>query len=203
MIKDLFVIEKGEYNYLERLKKRQLIFSICSMAMVVIIFLTGIIIYDTRKSLFAVFAALASLPAAKILTSYLVIAPYKSISLEVKNKLHEVCGDINNCEIVYDVLLSSTGKSMYAGVVFIKNGKVLGYQNTSKKVAFKDIEKYIKSIIQDNCNYSLIKLYDNEDKFIEAVKSEALAESNMAEDEIIKMNNMNERIANQLKIYIF
>ncbi len=200
MINDL---KKGDYKYLEKRKKRQLIFSICSMTIVFIIFITGVILYDTRKSIFAVLAALASLPAAKTLVSYLVIAPYKSISKEVKNKLEDVCGDMNNCKIIYDALLSSTEKSMYAGVLYIKNGKVLGFQNTNKKITFKEIEKYIKTILNDNCNYGVIKLYDNEDKFIEAVKSEAFIESNMTEDEINKINNMNERIDKQIKIFIF
>lgn len=204
--------EKGEFQYLDKKKKNQLIISALSMLMVVIICLTGVILYHTQKSIFAVMAALAALPAAKMLVGYIVIMPYHSVEKNVKDALEKVCGDIENCRLVYDAVLSSNDRAMSAGVIFVKNGKIYGYtdyyknnkKNTGKnKITMADIEKHIKFIVDANCNYSAIKMYDDEQKFLKAVGVESKSEENMSDDEINKMRNMNERIENQLKIYMF
>lgn len=199
---------KGEFMYLDTKKKKQLIIAALSMIMVAIICLTGIVIYHTQKSLFAVFAALASLPAAKQLVSYLIIMPYHSTTKELKDKLDMVRGDSSLSEIIYDAALSSTEKAMYAGVIFIKNGKIYSFTdyyktNPKKNITIKDIEKHLKFIVDQNCNYSAIKVYDNESAFLSAVKSEADANKDMSSDEISKNIEMNKRIANQIKVYIF
>lgn len=203
---------KGEYGYIDKKKKNQLLISALSMLMVAIICLTGVILYHTQKSVFAVMAALAALPAAKMLVGYLVIMPYHSVKENVKLSLEEVSGDKENCKIVYDTVLSSSEKSMSAGVVFIKNGRIYGYtdhyndnkKNTGKnKITMSDIEKHIKFIVDANCNYSAIKMYEDEQKFLKAVSAESKSEEGMSDDELLKMRNMNEKIEKQLKIYMF
>lgn len=201
-------IEKGGFLYLNTKKKNQLIIASLSMLMVAIICVTGIILYHTQKSIFAVMAALAALPAAKMLVGYLVIMPYHSVGAEVKENLEAVKGNPDCCRILYDVILSSTDKSMCAGVVFIKKGKIYGYtdyykNNKKTKITLTDVEKHIKFIIDSNCNYTAIKMYDDLQKFTSAVKSESTSEENMTSDDLMKMKNMNERIENQLKIYMF
>ncbi len=199
---------KGGFLYTDRKKKKQLIITSISLFMVLVICLTGIILYNTQKSIYAVIAALAALPAAKMLVGYLIIMPYKSIKEDLKVKIEAVSGNMEFCEILYDVILSSTEKAMCAGVVYVKNGKVYGYtdfylNNPKKKITLKDVEKHLKFILDANCNYSAIKMFDNEKKFLDMIKTETTIENTMNSDEKEKMKNMNERIAKQLKIYIF
>lgn len=217
--------EKGEFQYLDKKKKKQLIISAFSMLMVVIICLTGIIMYHTQKSIFAVMAALAALPAAKMLVGYIVIMPYISVGKDTKDEVEKVCGNRENCRIIYDVILSSSDKAMYAGVVFVKNGRIYGYteqytKNADKKNTYKnhkdtnkssdknkitlaDIEKHIKFILDANCNYSVIKMFDDKQRFLKAVEAEGNLEAGMSDGEISKMRSMNERIEKRLKVYIF
>lgn len=212
--------DKGEFGYLNYHKKRQLILSALSMVMVAIICLTGIILYHSQKTIFAVMAALAALPAAKLLVGYIVIMPYTSISEQVKEKLNIVRGDNAYDKIIYDVVLSSKDKAMCAGVVFIKNGKVFGYTDQYKKltkksskknsnsrdgkvISLRDIEDHLKFIINSNCNYSAIKMYDDEAAFLKAVEAEKTGEVKLSDDEKKKVISMNERIAKQILLYMF
>ncbi len=200
--------EKGEFLYIDKKKKWQLTISGISIFIVAAICITGIIIYHTQKSIFAVIAALSALPAAKMLVGYLIIMPYHSVNEEIKNHLESICGDKEYCRIVYDVVLSSTDKPMYAGVVFIKNGKIYSYtdhykNNKKTKLTISDVEKYIKFIVDANCTYSAIKVYDDKEKFFNAVKAEEFSQTGMTDDDIKKMKNMNERIEKQLNIYMF
>ena len=91
-------MEKGEYGYIDRLKKQKLILSAGSFIIVLIIFLTGIIIYHTNKSIFAVIAALSALPAAKLLTMYIAIYPYSTGDKDIykTRKIHECSVCIHN-----------------------------------------------------------------------------------------------------------
>lgn len=212
--------DKGEFGYLNYHKKRQLILSALSMVMVAIICLTGIILYHSQKTIFAVMAALAALPAAKLLVGYIVIMPYTSISEQVREKLNIVRGDNAYDKIIYDVVLSSKDKAMFAGVVFIKNGKVFGYTDQYKKltkksskknsnsrdgkvISLRDIEDHLKFIINSNCNYSAIKMYDDEAAFLKAVEAEKTGEVKLSDDEKKKVISMNERIAKQILLYMF
>lgn len=218
--------DKGDFGYLNNHKKKQLIAASVSMLMVVIICVTGIILYHSQKTIFAVMAALAALPAAKLLVGYLVIMPYNSTGEAVREKLEAVRGDNAYDRILYDVVLSSKDKAMCAGVIFIKNGKILGYTDHYKKILQKnakknksnknnakkqegkaisltDIEKHLKFIVNSNCNYSVIKMYDDETAFLKAVEAEKTGEVKLSDDEKKKIINMNERIAKQISIYMF
>lgn len=197
--------EKGAFGYLDKKKKNQLMIAVFSLLMVAVICLTGIILYNTRKSLFAVLAALSALPAAKMLVEYLVIMPYHSVKEEVRRNIEAVCGDGEYCRILYDVVLSSSDKAMCAGCVFIKNGHVYGFTEHYKKEPKRlaDIEKHIKFILDASCNYSAIKMFDDSQKFLSAVKAEQCSEKTMSAGELDGLKDMNERIQKQLKIYMF
>lgn len=211
---------KGDFGYLRYHKKRQFIIAALSMLMVAVICVTGIILYHSQKTIFAVMAALAALPAAKLLTGFLVIMPYPSVGEPVRERLNMVRGDNAYDKIIYDVVLSSKDKAMCAGVVFIKNGKVFGYTDyyrkqakkgmdkngngrESKVISLRDIEEHLKFIINSNCNYSAIKMYDEEAAFLKAVEAEKTSEVRMSDEERKKVVSMNERIAKQVLLYVF
>lgn len=207
---------KGDFGYLNNHKKRRLLSASLSMLMVVVICMTGIILYHSQKTIFAVMAALAALPAAKLLVGYLVLMPYHSTDEAVRERLESVRGDNAYARILYDVVLSSSEKAMYAGVIFIKNGKIFGYtdyykknsnknakKQDSKAVSLSDIEKHLKFIINSNCNYSIIKMYDDEAAFLKAVEAEKTSEGKLSDEERRKLISMNERIAKQISIYMF
>lgn len=166
-------IEKGHYGYIDNAKRKALIMSLTSLATVLVIFFTGVIIYKTNKSLFSVIAAVASLPAAKLVTGYIVRYPYKTDERAIYERLVEISE--NNTEysaiIGADFIISSTDKAMNIGFAYIVNGKAMCY-TSHKKTNAKETEKYIKDIFdREGCQYTQIRVFDDEKKFLKAVEA--------------------------------
>ncbi len=164
--------DKGQYGYIDYSKKKLLIMSLVSLVSVFIIFFTGIIIYNTNKSLFSIIAAVAALPAAKLLTGYIVLIPYKTDRSNVFSSLNNIAKLNTQYDAIIgaDFIISSPSKAMSIAFAYIIDGKVLCYIAHHKTDA-KETEKYLKEIFDNNeCQYSQIKAYKDETKFIKAVK---------------------------------
>lgn len=182
--------EKGTYLYINNRKKRLILFSGLAILGVLIIFLTGIIIYHTNKSIFAVLAALASLPAAKLITLLAVIIPYKSGDADIYNTLMEYSKEQNGV-LTCDLAISSSSKVSFIQFVYILDGKVFLYSDC-KRLDFAFAEKHIKDILSENCNFSSVKLYSDKEKFLSKIKMLS------AMDDI---SNMDNRICKKLISY--
>lgn len=164
---------KGEYGYIDEAKKRKLVMTCLSFVAVFIIFITGVIIYHTNKSLFAVIAALSALPAAKLLTMYIAMMPYKTGDMEIYERLKKTAALNSEYQAVIgaDFIISSTDKSMGIQFAYIINGKALCLTEY-KKTSAKETETYLKKIFDnENCQYSAIKVYDDRDRFLKHVEA--------------------------------
>lgn len=164
---------KGEYGYIDEAKKKKLLMTCLSFAAVFIIFITGIIIYHTNKSLFAVIAAVSALPAAKLLTMYIAMMPNKTGDKEIYEKLKQTASMNSEYQAVIgaDFIISSTDKSMGIEFAYIINGNAVCLTE-HKKTSAKETEAYLKKIFDnENCQYSAVKVYDDRDKFFKHVDS--------------------------------
>ena len=164
--------EKGQYGYVNYTKKKRLICTILSFIAVLIIFFTGVIIYHTNKSIYTVLAAVSSLPAAKLLITYIVIAPYHTGSKTLYDRLSALQRENTGYQAILagDMVITSTQKAMYIQFAYIINGHLIMYTD-DKKTDIKKTEDYIKDILKENCSYSMIKLYKSEEDFIKQVSS--------------------------------
>lgn len=182
-------LDKGVYGYMSNRKHRLLVLSILSLTAVVIIFLTGIIRYHTNKSIFAVIAALSALPAAKFLTLYFAIFKYKTGDEAFYKTLKEIA-DTNNATLICDTAISSTTKISYIQFSFICGGRVLMYTEDPKTdITFAT--NHIKKTLDQNCNYSMVKIFTSKDKMLEHVKNTESQEKTA----------MDERIADKILSY--
>lgn len=164
---------KGTYGYIDYTKKKALIMSVLSLLSVLIIFFTGIVIYKTNKSLFSVIAAVASLPAAKLITGYLVRIPYKTGDRDIYDRLIRLASEneVYQAVIGADFIISSPESAMSVAYAYIINGKAMCYTCHPKTDA-KKTEKYIKEFFdRDGCQYSQIRVFDNEKKFLSAIEA--------------------------------
>lgn len=171
-IKNMKKPEKGQYGYIDYTKKKLLIMSIISLASVLIIFFTGVLLYKTNKSIFSIIAAVASLPAAKLITGYIVLKPYKSADMELFNLLTSMANENTEYKAIIgaDLIISSTQKAMNIDLAYIINGKVICYTNHPKTDA-KELEKYLKEIFEkDGCQYSQIKVFIDDKKYLKAIE---------------------------------
>lgn len=169
-------INKGEYGYIDSEKKKKLTLTVLSFIAVLVIFLTGVIIYHTNKSIFAVIAAVSALPAAKLLTIYISMHPYKSGDKEMYEKLKGLAGKNDEYKAIVgaDFIITSRDKAMNIQFAYIVAGKAVCYA-VNKKATAKEIEDYVKQILDaEECQYSSVKVFDDEKKFLKYVTSISL-----------------------------
>ncbi len=135
-------IERGDYGYVSKLKKRKLIITICLFAMSLALVIIGYVVSGkTRESIFTVLGIVSVLPAAKVLVSYIILFPYKTFSKEEYEKIKEF--DTSGMAL-YDFVMSSTEKIMniYALVptvdkVFLLIGKENKYPEYTRTYVAK------------------------------------------------------------------
>jgi hypothetical protein len=195
--------EKGSEGYFGQKKKINGIATAISFLLVILIYVTGIFLYHTNKSIFTVMAAVCVLPAAKAAVSYLILVSCHSATKDQCRQVQALVSDIPAASVLYDILLASEERSLMAGMIVIINGNILMFTE-DKKANPAATEKYVKKLLE-NCNYSSVKQYLSFDTFFQRVSN--LAHSENAnhragdEKESIRMQTMCERIKKQLLIY--
>ena len=188
--------DKGTFAYFKNRKKVTGRLTVIGFLTVLVIFLTGVIIYHNNKSIFTVIAAVAVLPAAKMLVTYIITAGFESVS---KEKYDEISGIVDSEEkgiVLCDILLASKEKSMIAGMVVLCDGNILMYTD-SKKANPQETENYVKEIMQ-NCNYTSIKQYTD---FVPFKNRVAGTVSAIKEGEMERRKTMQERMEKNILIY--
>lgn len=193
--------DKGSFGYFDKKKKINLTASVLSFLAVMIIYVTGILIYGNNKSIFTVIAAVSVLPAARILISYIIIAPYKSLSADRYEKLCLITGENDASRILCDILLTSEEKSMIAGTVVIYEGNILMFSE-NKKADPRAVENYMKKILE-TCNYSSVKMYTDYDQFQKKLQRCAAQQNQAEKDENSRqrLKTMCERIEHTIFLY--
>ncbi len=175
--------EKGRFDYLRQKKRYTLCFTLLSFLIIFIIYMTGVIIYKNNKSIYTVIAAVAAIPTAKILLSYIMIVPYKYLNTDDQKNIVDCIEDTKVLSL-YNMILTSEERALHYSVIFIYNGHVLAYVSDTK-TDNSVYEKYLKRII--TCKYRSLKVYGNLTEMLNHTKK-YLSEQKLTdtEDERIK-----------------
>lgn len=136
-------LKKGQYGYLKRLKKLRLINSIVAILIVFAVLFVGIGIYGSKKNILTVGAAVLSLPAAKIIISYLLLIRHKLTTVEAYNRIQGMC----KADIYFDMVYSVAGKVIYIPYMAVNANSVLIYSEAKDdivSVAENGITEFVK-----------------------------------------------------------
>lgn len=161
-------IEKGEKGYLNYRKLILLLSVFILVVSVAVFFFTGYIRYKSTKSIFTVLAVLMVLPAAKQFVMYAVIAPYKSVSLEMYNLINEITIK-GNIHLIADMVITSQEKVTNIDLICIKGARITGYA-PHKKVDINFITKHLKDVISPNYKINQVKIYTDFDKYKKSIE---------------------------------
>ena len=81
-------LERGEYGYLKQKKQKALSGTILMVLIGIVIFVVGLLLNKMEATnIFTVIAVCMVMPAAKYFVSYVVLFPYKPITVETKERL--------------------------------------------------------------------------------------------------------------------
>lgn len=142
-------LEKGVYGYLKSKKKDALVHTIFMVLIGIAIFIVGLLLNKMETAnIFTVFAFLMVLPAAKSFVSVIVLFPYKSITIETKQRLENYAGEQDI--VLYDVVFTSSEKVMHLDCIYITGHQIIGY-TSRKKDNVKIIQEYFKKELKSRC----------------------------------------------------
>jgi len=164
-------LKKGDYGYLDKYKKSNLIGVLLLGLMIIFIVVTVIIMHGDTKRVAIIFAILLALPFSKFIIAYFMVAKFKPISKDEYNKICEKCPECKG-QIFFDAVISQyEGMKIYQSLL-VKNGRVYAYvanrDYTSHK---KDYEKWLTNSYSSSKYEYKVFTTDNLDIYIKKIAS--------------------------------
>ena len=137
---------KGEYGYLQRVKKNALGHTLLMVAIGLAIFVLGLLLNKMEATnIFTVFAFLMVLPAAKSFVTVIVTFPYRPITEEKRNRLEGMKRESD--ELFYNMVFTSTERVMHLDCAYVTGSQIIGYTERKRDDA-KKIEEYLKKELE-------------------------------------------------------
>lgn len=162
-------MEKGKHGYIAYRKKKQIGLTVLIAVIAIAVFIAGYLLNDnSRNNIFTVIAVLFTLPGAKMLIGYIVVAPFHDLSTERYNK---ICGVVDeNSFACFDLVITSTEKVMNLDAVIIDEKHVFALLGKEKQDA-SYIQTYLARTIKNQGYAMEVKLFTDIDKFVLRLKA--------------------------------
>ena len=139
--------EKGCYGYAVMKRNRFILLSILFFLLMVIPFITGLLLFNTRFNILSVLACLMSLPFAKMFIGLLVTAKFQPMNKEEYQHISSSAGEAGKY-IYYDIPINDTERHYFMQAVYINENKVICFIKDSKgRIQCKRI---IEDSLKDN-----------------------------------------------------
>lgn len=176
---------KCDYGYAKRHLIVSIITSTVLLGLSLGVYFLGIHIYGSNKNLLTLIAVLGMLPAAKeIVNLIMCIRAYKYIC---SDKLHASIEDIlngaENPYIRYDLYVTAYENTFPIMALTCFEDSIIGYSNV-KEFKHNKFEEHVKTLLtQNGLKVATIKIFDNEDKFLDRIKTFATSEKETTDKE--------------------
>lgn len=184
---------KMEYGYIDQKKKQLLLYMIGIALVGVAFFLFGLVLNKgDLANIFSVVAILFVIPAARYLTVWVVLAPYKSPSKDAYKEMKEYVE--GHGLLITDLVFTSTERPMqleymvlagehaycYKKPLNIKDGKQPTRDQLDKRRKFiKTTEEYLNKHFETEKLSYHAKIWEDETAFRKAIKSHTLYEGEL------------------------
>ena len=186
-------MEKGQYGYIKKHKKK----IITSIIILGVMILTGVILslvmFKTTKTLIIILPILISLPFAKQIVALIMCSKFKPLTEEEHKKIEKGIQYENRDGILYDISISRYEGMMFFPAVIVRDGRMLFLYQKAFDKKIPDVEFLKKEIAR---SFEMIKkpyviiTALTVDEFIK--KAEAIKEPD--EDYVVKDQSMREKI---------
>lgn len=164
----MFKKTKGEYGYITKTKKYDIIKMLIYMAIALAIFVTGLILNNMSYSnVFTIIAILFVLPWAKILVEFIVMFPYKTPKKEDFKQVEAALSD--DSRLLSDLVITSEEKSMGLNFMVIGSGFVHALiMNDKQDVDY--IQNYLRKGVGNRSSAYQVKIHKNKESFLKGIK---------------------------------
>ena len=186
-------MEKGQYGYIKRHKKKIIISIIILGVMILTGVILSLVMFKTTKTLIIILPILISLPFAKQIVALIMCSKFKPLTEEEHKKIEKGIHYENRDGILYDISLSRYEGMLFFPAVIVRDGRMLFLYQKAFDKKIPDVEFLKKEIAR---SFEMIKkpyviiTALTVDEFIK--KAETIKEPD--EDYVVKDQSMREKI---------
>ena len=186
-------MEKGQYGYIKRHKKKIIISIIILGVMILTGVILSLVMFKTTKTLIIILPILISLPFAKQIVALIMCSKFKPLTEEEHKKIEKGIHYENRDGILYDISISRYEGMMFFPAVIVRDGRMLFLYQEAFDKKIPDVEFLKKEIAR---SFEMIKkpyviiTALTVDEFIK--KAETIKEPD--EDYVVKDQSMREKI---------
>ncbi len=168
MRNNMFKKKKGEYGYIAKSKRIDVIKMLLYVGVALAVFGLGLILNKmSYENIFTVLAILFVLPWARVLVEFIVFFPYSTPSKEQYDKVASAIGE--DAVLASDMVITSTEKSMGLSFLVMGNGYVVGLVMNQKQNV-DEIQNYLRKGVNNWSDKYCVKMYSNFNEFLKDVK---------------------------------
>lgn len=165
----LFQKEKGEYGYITKSKKYDIIKMLIYVGIALAIFVVGLLLNKmSYVNVFTIVAILFVLPWARVLVEYILLFPYHTPDQKDYEKWKAAVPE--GSRLLSDIIITSTEKSMGLDFMVLGSGYVFGLA-VKEKQDNQYVQNYLKKGVEQNSNAYQVKIFQKEKDFENAIKS--------------------------------
>lgn len=164
-------VNKGEYGYLKSYKLSKLIIVAILSVMIAAVVIGTILMYGDTSRVIIVIAILLSLPLAKFMIAYIIVAKYDALTFDEHAKIANIYKNKDGC-LLFDMTISQYEGIKFYHSMLVKNGKiyalVLNKDYSEKK---KDYEKWITACLTGDKYKYKVTVINDIDEYIKKINS--------------------------------
>lgn len=173
--------EKGEYGYIKKRKRGQLLLAFLMALIGMAIYFTGYIVNGfERNNICLVLGILMALPGAKFLVTYILLFPFHSPSIEEFETAAKLAG--KEAHLLSDLVITSTERAMNLDFLYVGNGCVYGLKGKMEKDS-QFIQNYLSKGVRNWSGDYTVKIADTKESFFKLLRGISKKEKNKEEEE--------------------
>jgi len=165
--KERTVPGKGARGYIDRIKKLAILIAIGAFLLAAILFVLGLIIFDSKFNVLSIFAAMIIIPFAGAVTRFVLFKKYKSSTEEEEKKVIEASPA--GSTTLTDVILTSPERAMGYAFIVVTDHEVAGLVGKGEKLATVKLYEYLKDLMKRKGFGHSVEVLDDMDKFLKYI----------------------------------
>ncbi len=157
-------LNKGHYGHLKRYKQIRLLIIFSCLAFIIADVLFSLIVFQTRRTLFIIVAAIMSIPFAKNFVQYLLALKCKPLNNSEYEETEKIA-DKYGIEMLYDISITDDDIKFFPCGAIVNNSLTVYYPEAKDNNKQKEAREYIRQAFSETDDNIRIGIVDNLSSF--------------------------------------
>ncbi len=159
-------LHKGHYGHIKRYKNIRLIIIFACFAFILADVLLSLIMFQTRRTLFIIVAAIMSIPFAKNFANYLLCFKCNPLTQEEYEKAEDI-GKKHDINLLYDISITDDSIRFFPTVAIVNNNIIAYHPEAKDNGRQKEAVKYLENVnaeLKDKARICVVSSFERFDK---------------------------------------